>query len=295
MRWSLCAALSMALIASSVAFVAPAANAAPVAKVGDCLSDADVVKDMVDFSSKVDCATPHRAQVLAVRKLPASLQKMSYSELGKTGSTAYRTWTEEGYRLCTGTTIARTVWGKAGPGIMRALGSSAVQILPSQVGWNLPDERSWNAGDSSLYCIAHNDGSTMTGDLRNLGTSKPSRENRDCYDTDYRETPCDRPHDSELLFVWYATGFPKVADTSTLKASDFAPWDKRCQGAADVLVGAKRSDIYGYAEVDTRASTRNVAWGPYSDTSLIYCSVRRTDRKPLPAGTVVKLGSKALS
>ena len=295
MRRSLCAALSVAFIASSVAFLAPVAQAAPVAKAGDCLSDADVVKDMVDFSSKVDCATPHRAQVLSVRKLPASLRKMSYSDLGKTGSAAYRAWTEAGYKLCAGTPIARTVWGKAGPGIMRALGSSAVQILPSQVGWNLPDERSWNAGDRSLYCIGHNDGSTMTGDLRNLGTNKPSRENRDCYDADYNEIPCDRPHDNELLFVWYAKGFPRVSDTSTLTAEDYAPWDKRCQGALDVLVGAKRSDIYAYAEVDSSSGSRNVAWGPHSDTSLMYCSVRRSDGKPLPAGTVVKLGSKSLS
>ncbi len=299
MRRALCMMISVVVLAAASAAVAPAAQAAPVAKAGDCLAIADVTGDDVDFASKVECSQEHQGQIVAVRKLPSSLTNASYADLGKQGSARYKEWTQAGYRLCAGTSIAKALWGKKGSALMKALGSPAVTVGPTKffgssalnVGWNLPDEKSWQSGDRSLYCIAHAGGTPWTGDLRDLRTNKPANSLRSCFDAQGQPVSCDRPHDSEQLFMWYAKGFPRT-DPTTMSDAEWAAWDKRCQAALDVVVGAKRTDIYGYADVDNGA--RNLTWGPNKDVSVMYCSVRKVVEENLPAGTVVALGSKAL-
>lgn len=300
MRRALCVMLSVVIVSAASAVVAPAAQAAPAAKVGDCLADADVRGDDVDFSSTVSCDAPHEGQIIAVRKLPKPLAKAAYADLVRQGSAAYRDWTKAGYRLCAGTSIAKALWAKKGSALMKALGSPAVTVGPTTfigasaltVGWNLPDKKSWQSGDRSLYCIAHAGGTPWTGDLRDLRTSKPATTLRSCFSSQGQPVPCDRPHDSEQLFTWYAKGFPRT-DPNTMTDAEWAAWDKRCQAAADVLIGAKRTDIYGYADVDSGA--RNLTWGPHRDVSVMYCSVRKVAEEDLPPGTVVGLGSKALN
>lgn len=288
--------LSVLLVAGAAIGVAPTAQAAPAAHPWDCLTRADVVGDAVDYASTVDCAQPHQAQVLAVRKLPASIARLPYAELGKVGSPAYTRWTTAGHRLCAGAPIANAIWGAKGPALMKALGSRAVAIIPdfsqgrASIGWVLPDAASWQAGDRSLYCMLHIGKESWRGDIRDIATNRSVPDLRTCLNAAGSATPCSQPHDAETLFTWYTKGFPDKGPAA-LSDAEWVSWDRSCQAAAETLIGASRTDMGGRA--NTRAD-RNQAWGPHKKVMVMVCEVRRVEEANLPAGTVVGLGNAPL-
>lgn len=283
-----CCALALTLL------VAPPAQADSTPKAGDCYAKADIDKDSLDIRSKIDCSEPHAVQVTYVGKLPGFLRNRSKVALGSTKGALYARYVRAGYGICSARNAISSIWPQKGRAVVAALGTS-VSVVPSSnpplgSGWVLPDQSAWDKGVRSLICVTHLPPKTKTwsGDLRPLETSEPLLDFRLCIDRDGEFQSCAEPHFSEELLYWQVTGFPKGKQPSD---AQLAPYDAQCQAAAEVLIGAKRSDLRATSTFLGRGKNEYLG----KDIAGLACSVERVDGADLPGGTVVGLGSGSLS
>lgn len=282
-------------------------------KVGDCFAKADVWDDVVDLSSKVDCAKPHQVQVFGGTGLPASItSKFTFAQLhDESNKAALDALVAFSHQTCSPTRIAPNMWPGRGTAVAKALVPPASTVgggvLPAVAGagfgWVFPDEKSFAAGDKSMLCVLFvptgKPGSVpdtmgqLKGDARLLGTSRVLPTMRVCYTYDYSTEKyatgsCSLPHKDELL-AYFAGRLPVAYADMT--DAQWAPFDSQCDAIADALVGANRKDLRGFVDL-----TQDPAPG-----SLVYlqCYVSRSKgadgKSPdLPGGTVVGLGKKPL-
>lgn len=281
-----CSALALTLL------TVPPAQAATAPKAGDCYAKADVDKDFLDTRSKVDCSQPHAVQVTYVGKLPGFLRNRAKVAVGGPKSAFYARYVKAGYGICTGGKTASGIWPSKGKAVAAALGKNNLGFVPSSnpplgYGWVLPDQAAWDRGVRVLVCIAHQKPKPWTGNLQALETSNPLPDFRLCVDREGQFQSCGAPHSTEDLFYWEVTGFPKGEDIS---ADQRAPYDARCQAAADVLIGAKRADLRAKASLIGRDNNTFIG----KEVAGLSCYVERTDGADLPAGTVVGLGNRPL-
>jgi hypothetical protein len=283
-----CCALALTLL------TAPPAQAQTTPKAGDCYARADIDKDFLDTRSKVDCSEPHAVQVMHVGKLPAFIKNRSKVALGSTKSKFYADYVRAGYRVCTGANNAKGIWPQKGAAVAAALGKNNLAFVPSSspplgYGWVLPDQAAWDRGIRSFICVSHLAPKTKSwsGDLRALESADPLLNFRLCVLLDGNFQSCAAPHETEDLFVWQVTGFPRGKQISP---EQYAPYDARCQAAANVLIGAQRSDLRARTVVVGRGNN------PYlkKEEVALSCFVERVDGNPLPPGTVVGLGDRPL-
>lgn len=290
-----CSALAMTLL------TAPAAEAAAEPKAAECYRDIATggLPPFYDPDSGVACTLPHRGQVLSVGKLPASVVKKANGDLSRLRGMFIVPGSHFGHQVCDARSAAPGIWPKAGKAVAAALGKNSAGFMPatrdtadgSARAWMLPDEEQWAAGVRTVACMQFFPSLTWAGDLRQLETSSPLLDFRDCRDSEIRYTSCAGPHTAESLFAWAVTDFPK-GDASKLSDSQWAAYDRRCQMAADALIGAKRKDLQARAETYSRESAGNGR--NRTDVTWLLCTVRRSTDKDLPAGTVVGLGSRPL-
>jgi hypothetical protein len=170
-------------------------------------------------------------------------------------------------------------------------------------GWVLPDAQAYAAGDHSLECVIYapktSAGSAaqraglLTGDARLLATHATLPALRHCqtWGGDAKgllTVPCSKPHGEEVLTYFMAHLAVPVGDMTD---AQWAPLDKVCQSLMDILIGAPRKDL--------TPLTDSGPGGKAGDLVYISCNARRPAgangaRAPLPAGTVVGLGSRPL-
>lgn len=292
----LCTALVMTVL------TAPAVQAANEPKAADCYRDiaTGALPPFYDPDSKVACTGPHRGQILSVGTLPDSVVKKANGDLARLRGMFIVPGSHFGHRVCDARSAAPGIWPKKGKAVAAALGKNSAGFMPTTKEtadgasrtWMLPDEDQWAAGVRTVVCMQSFPPVSWTGDLRQLETSAPLLEFRDCRDRDLRYTSCAGPHDAETLFAWAVTGFP-AGDVANLTDAQWAPYDQRCQAAASVLIGAKRNDLSIRAEPDSRGSAANGR--ERKDIVWLLCTVRRSVEKDLPAGTVVGLGNRSLA
>lgn len=294
--------------------VPPASAATPTESwaVGQCFETADVGKDLLDTRTPVPCARPHAVQVVGGVALPASLTAYSYAQLTDQSNEQLRAQLLAiSDDACSGRRTAAAIWPRGGRAIANALIGPAASrsggILPPMPGiasgWVFPDQATFDAGDRSLVCIiykpidapgASNPATgTLTGNVRNLSTSRTLPQLRTCYrvsadGTKFPEVSCAKAHSDELL-AFLAARLP--ANYAAMTARQWRPYDRECTRVSDALIGARRSDLRAYADAPTDTKAHQPVY--------LTCSVQiagSTDDPTLmlPAGTVVGLGKKPL-
>jgi hypothetical protein len=281
--------------------------------VGQCFETADVGKDLLDTRTAVPCAQRHAVQVVGGVALPASLADYSYAQLTDQSNKQLRAQLLEiSDDACSGRSTAAAIWPRGGRAIADALIGSAAStsggILPPMPGiasgFVFPDQATFDAGDRSLVCIiympiekpgaANPATGTLTGNVRDLSTSRTLPQLRTCYrvsadNTKFPEVSCAKPHSEELL-AFLAARLPANYDKMT--AAQWRPLDRECTQVSAALVGAKRSDLRAY--VNAPAETK--AGRPVYLTC--YVQVAGASDNPtlmLPAGTVVGKGTRPLT
>ncbi len=308
-------AAAVAVLALTAAVIPiGSATAAPRAgwKVGDCFAKADVWGDVVDLTSKVDCAKPHQVQVFGGAALPEAItSKYSFAQLhDENNKAALDALVAFSHKVCAPADIAPRMWPGKGAALAKALkppastvaGGALPAVAGAGFGWVFPDEKSFAAGDKSMLCVLYlptgEVGSVpdtmgeMKGDARLLATSRALPTMRTCFTYDkaadqYATGSCALPHKDELL-AYFAGRLPVAYADMT--DAQWAPLDKQCDAIVDALVGADRKDLRAF--VDAAQSDAG---------SLIYfqCYASKPTAADgttpnLPGGTLVGLGKKPL-
>lgn len=310
------AATAIAVIGLGLALMpvgSVAAAESPVWKAGACFAKAEIQNDLVDLRSAVPCERPHMVQTVGGAALPASFDKYSITQLRDQKDTTLRAaLTRFNDNICSGRQTAAGIWPEQGPAIARVLtglpATASGGVLPALItgltsGWVFPDPTSFDAGDRSMVCVIYSPdpkkglgvakAGALKGDARLLGTSQTLPSMRDCSIKDAKSgkvviVPCSKAHGDEVV-VHYLAQLP--VDIDAMTDAQWVPYDAQCKAIADILIGAKRSDVKVIA---------NPAAGTKAGADVyVPCIVSRSpgvDGKTsnLPAGTVVGLGTRAL-
>ncbi|MDQ5974148.1 MAG: Septum formation [Actinomycetota bacterium] len=310
-RWG---AVTAALALTLTALPLTQSAAAPAAwKPGDCFARASVFDDVVELGSKVNCARPHRVQIIGGAALPASLAALPLAELKDDANTAVLDQLVAfSHEVCSPAKTAPNIWPGKGAAVAAALRPAASVtgggVLPglrgtTNFGWLFPDAKSFEAGDRSLICVLYapkgqvgspqESMGTMRGDARLLATSRPLPTMRTCvlYDAEGFGQPssCAKPHGDELM-AFFAARLP--ANYADMTDAQWAPYDDQCRGVVEALVGAARPDLRAYVDASARPDAGTLVY--------LSCYVQRQKAADgsyplLPGGTVVGLGKKPLS
>lgn len=275
-------------------------------KVGNCYTSAAIADSTIDLASKVSCAKPHQAQIIAGAAIPKSLVKAGYRELHDTASSAHADLNAFSVdRVCASKTTTKSIFPTKSAALVKLLKAhSVIHLVPGgiglETGWVLPGKGAFDAGAKDVLCLAAftADSRGTTGDLRDLETGDALDSHQSCYLEDLEGSvtlsTCDEPHSGETIISLVMDVTDHPVDTSAWTDADWAPYDAACTAFASVLIGGEHPELYITSGIDPGVPLHKAPSTASEPNALLFgCAAYALEPGDLlPRGTLLGHGKR---